>query len=48
MGRVSPLVDVITLHAAKRHEVGVGFLLKSQQVELAMNGLLLGPRVGLP
>ena len=32
------VVDVIPLHAAKRHEVGDGFLLKSQRVGLAMNG----------
>ena len=38
MGRVAPLVDVVPLHAAKRNEVGDGFLLKSQQVGLAMNG----------
>ena len=29
-GSIAPLVDVIPLHAAKRHEVGDGFLLKSQ------------------
>lgn len=29
-GRVAPLVDDIPLHTTKRHEVGYGFLLKSQ------------------
>ena len=44
MGRVAPLVDVVSLHAAKRHEVGDGFLLKSQRVGLAMNGMVAWAR----
>jgi hypothetical protein len=38
MSRVAPLVDVAPLHAAKRHEVGDGFLFKSQRAGSAMNG----------
>ena len=44
-GRVAPLVDVVPLHAAKRHEVGDGFLLKSQRVGSAMNGAVIWAQI---